>query len=69
MTRMTLKQIREIAKRAKAIDLTGSFDIPYIEPVLYSVGVYGISSVLAVGRGYDNNWYIIKRSSNLFKVV
>lgn len=69
MTRMTLKQIREIAKNAQAIDLTRAVDMPSIEPVLYSVGAYGISSVLAVGRGEDNNWYIIRRSSNLFKVV
>lgn len=69
MTRTTLKQIRAIAKRVQAIDLTGAFDMPPIEPVLYSVGVYGISSVLAVGCGEDDNWYIIKRSSNLFKVV
>ena len=69
MTRITFKQILEIAKNTNAIDLTHADDIPSIEPVLYSVGVYGISSVLAVGRGDDNNWYIIKRSSNLFKVV
>lgn len=69
MTRMKLKQIREIAKNVQAIDLTDASDMPSIEPVLYSVGVYGISSVLAVGCGEDNNWYIIRRSSNLFKVV
>lgn len=69
MTRMTLKQIREIAKNAQAIDLTHAVDMPSIEPVIYSVGAYGISSVLAVGCGEDNNWYIIMRSSNLFKVL
>lgn len=69
MVKMKFKQILEIAKNVDAIDLTHAVDMPSIEPVFYSVGVYGISSVLAVGRGDDNNWYIIKRSSNLFKVV
>lgn len=69
MVKMKLKQIREIAKNSQAIDLTRASDMPPIEPVLYSVGAYGINSVLAIGCGEDNNWYIIRRSSNLFKVV
>lgn len=69
MTRMTLRQILELAKNVKAIDLTCEDDIPPVHPVLYSVGAYGINSVLAEGCGEDNNWYIIRRSSNLFKVV
>lgn len=71
MERTTRKKLLQVAAYCRAKDITSSeFKVTeYVERVMYSDGINGVSSLLLKGVNTNNYYVITTRSSNLFRYL